>query len=177
MIFYNIPWSSDKNIGKAYNAFIELLPTENDYACFIDGDAVFTTAFFGKQIQEIAEAYPECGLFTAMTNRVGSKYQLAGEWKSNDMQEHRKIGAAICSNYSDTCIDISKQQPFSGVCILIRKSTWRKLGKFKEEGMLGVDTDIHLKAQAEGEKVYLMRGVYLQHWYRGGNANDKKHLE
>lgn len=177
MIYFNIPWSDEKNIGKAYNSFMELLPRDNDYACFIDGDAVFTTPFFGKQINEIAEAYPECGLFTAMTNRVGSAYQLTGNWQSNDMKEHRATGERAQKLHHDVCIDITDRQPFSGVLILIKKSTWLKLGKFKEDGMLGVDTDIHLKAKAAGEKVYLMRGVYLYHWYRGGNRGDTSHLK
>lgn len=178
MIFYNIPWSTEKNIGKAYNAFMELLKNDDDFACFIDADAVFTTYAFGKQIEEITKAYPECGLFTAMTNRVGSEYQVVkGQWNNDDMKVHREIGETRFVSVYDGCEDISNRQPFSGVLILIRKSTWKTLGKFKESGMLGIDTDIHLKAKAKGEKVYLMRGVYLQHWYRGGDAANIKHLK
>jgi GT2 family glycosyltransferase len=64
----------------------------------------------------------------------------------------------------------------SGVMILLKKSMWEKVGGFKEEKMLTVDNDIHIKVRNAQGKVGLMQGIYLQHWYRGGNIKDIKHL-
>ncbi len=181
MIFYSIPWSTEKNIGCYYNAFMEKIG-EGDYACFVDGDACFTTVFFGKQLEAIVKKYPECGLFTAVTNHLGSAWQMAGDWDSNDIAAHRKFGEALQAEKYDAVKDIAKNDRnfvLGGVLIMISKKVWRKLGGFKTEGMLGVDNDIHWKAQAAGEKVYLMTGVYLYHWYRAGkdrNCRLKDHL-
>ena len=50
MIHYIIPWNSEKNIGVSYNSYMNIINDE-DYICFIDGDACFTTHFFGKQFK------------------------------------------------------------------------------------------------------------------------------
>ncbi len=179
MIYYSIPWNSTKNIGLYYNAFMRLLPSKNDYACFVDGDACFTTNHFGKQLEDIIKKYPECGLFTAMTNRLACKWQRVGNWVSNDMADHRRIGEMLLNDHYDQVKDVTDRgvkEPLGGVLILIKQSTWHNMGGFRENGMLGVDNDIHYRAIKAKEKVYLMKGVYMQHWYRGGNIKDKAHL-
>ncbi len=158
---------------------MQMLPDDNDYACFVDGDACFTTNVFGKQLEDIVSRYPECGLFTARTNRIACKYQRAGDWSDNDMSYHRGFGKECAdldySNIKDIS-DVGKKEVMGGVLILIRKAIWNRLGGFHTKGMLGVDNDIHWRAMAHKEKVYLMMGVYMMHWYRGGNIHDKKHL-
>ena len=37
-----------KNIGCAYNKFMEILPSDDDFACFIDHDAMFLQMIFLK---------------------------------------------------------------------------------------------------------------------------------
>ena len=176
MIYYSTPWSSKKNIGEYYNSFMKLLPSKNDFACFVDYDAMFTTNSYGKQIEDIVKEYPECGLFTATTNRLANEYQRAGIWNSDNINTHRKIGNDIQKKYYDVFLDISKAPPLGGVLILIRKNIWEKLGGFNTKGMLGVDNDIHNRAKQHNENVYLMKGIYLYHWYRGGNQQYTKHL-
>lgn len=179
-IYYSIPWDTQKNIGEYYNRFMEMM-TDNDYACFIDGDAIFTTTFFGKQLEDIIDKHPECGLFTATASRIGSKWQRSGDWESDDMKTHREIGKHISEKFYDTVEDVSdktvQDDLMGGVLILIKKSVWDKIGRFKKDGMLGVDNDIYLKAQKAGEKVYLMKGVYLYHYYRGGKQSNNNHLK
>lgn len=173
--FINIPWDSQKNLGKAYNDFMRLLPNEDDYAVFIDGDAQFLTTDFGNRLQYYIDAYPECGLFTARANRIFQSWQRAGDWKSDDIKEHRKYALIM----PKTIVDISDKpdnQVMSGVLIMIKKSVWEKLGGFKD-GLLGVDNDIHWKAKKCGEKVYLIDWIYLYHWYYGNNFNGKRNTE
>ena len=73
-------------------------------------------------------------------------------------------------------MDITNLKPLSGVMILISKKTWKSIGKFTENRMLGIDNDIHKKVRQNGLRVGLMKGIYLYHWYRNGNINNKEHL-
>ncbi len=176
MIYFNIPWDSNKNIAEAYNRFMELLPSDNDYGCFIDGDAMFLHPFFGSQLEYITHKYQECGLFTCSTNRIGCPWQLGGVLGSDDISEHREFASTVYNiHYSDITEIKPTQQLMSGVLILIKKSLWKKIGGFKGDGMLGVDNQLHKDVIDAEEKLYLMNGVYVYHWYRGGTGN-KEHL-
>lgn len=180
MIYYSIPWSRTKNIGGYYNSFMDLLDN-GDWGCFVDGDACFTTTYFGNQLHDITEKYPECGLFTAMTNRVKNKWQvLPGiDHSNNDINYHRRIGSELYEVKYDLIRDVSdvdRITAMSGVLILIKRDLWAELGGFKH-GMLGVDNDMMWKAQDKHKKIYLMEGVYVYHWYRDGNTEDTAHLK
>lgn len=176
-VFHCIPWNSEKCIGKSYNQFMNLIGS-NDWGCFIDGDAVHTSSFFGKRIEEVIEANPDYPLLTCYTNRIGCPYQIAPnvDKNTNDQRYHRDFGENLWNTNNTKVLDITKNSPLSGVLILIKKSVWERVGGFKEVGMLSVDNDIHYKLQKTGLKIGLMKGIYVQHWYRGGNINDKKHL-
>jgi len=176
-VFHSIPWNSEKLIGKSYNQFMNLIGS-NDWGCFLDGDAVHTSSFFGKRIEDVIDVNPQYSLFTCYTNRIGNPYQIAPgvDKNSNDQSYHRNFGEGIWKNFNTSVIDVTNNTPLSGVVILIKKSAWEKVGGFKETGMLGVDNDIHVKFRQGGFKVGLMKGIYVQHWYRGGNVSDKKHL-
>jgi len=176
-VFHFIPWNSNKNIGKSYNEMMSLID-DDDWACFLDGDAVHTTSFFGKRIEDVIESNPEYTLFTSYTNRIGQPYQLAPKinQETNDQRYHREVGDVLWNQNKTKVIDITNNQPLSGVVILIKKSSWVKVGGFKEDKMLGVDNDIHYKFQRQKMKIGLMSGIYVQHWYRGGNKKDISHL-
>jgi GT2 family glycosyltransferase len=161
---------------------MELLPNEEDFACFIDGDACFTTTYFGKQLEDIIVKYPSCGLFSSVASRAGCIWQRAGNPDIDNIRVHREIGLELQTTKYDAIKNVSHVHPMhvlSGHLILISKKVWRKLGGFKEAGILGVDNDIHWKAMAAGEKVYLMEGVYLYHYYRNDSkctTNNTGHL-
>ena len=176
-VFHMIPWNSDKNIGKSYNDSMSLVKSD-DWVCFLDGDAVHTSHFFGKRIEEVIEMNPEYSLFTCVTNRVNCPYQIAPnvDIKTNDQEYHRNFGDRIWETYGNQVMDISNNMELSGVFIAIKKSVWEKVGGFKEERMLTIDNDIHRKVRDSKQKVGLMKGIYVQHWYRGGIQSNKQHL-
>ena len=62
------PYSIDKNLGKAYNEEMALIP-DGDAACFLDGDMMFTIPDYGHVINEYANLYPNAVL-TCWTNRT-----------------------------------------------------------------------------------------------------------
>lgn len=176
-VHHVIPWNSNKVIGKSYNETMELI-NDNDWVCFLDGDAVHTSPFFGSRIELVINENPNYDLFTCYTNRIGCSYQIPPNVDSNtnDQKYHRDFGENLWNTHTTKIKDITNNSPLSGVVILIKKSAWSKVGGFVESGMLGVDNDIHVKFKNFNLKVGLMMGIYVQHWYRGGNINDKKHL-
>lgn len=181
MIYYSIPFSTEKNMGVYYNNFMKLLPSDEDFACFVDGDTIFTTPFYGRTIENVTKENPNISCFTCYTNRVGNTTQIAPavDTESNDLEYHRKFGHMMETVYGTNCFDMTKlkeSQLLSGCMILIKKKLWRKCGGFMERGMLGIDNDLHIKISKMNEKLYLMQGVYIYHWYRGPNRRDTSHL-
>lgn len=177
-VHHYIPWDSNKNIGVSYNKILNLVD-DDDWVCFLDGDAVHTSPYFGKRIEETILNNSEFTLFTCFTNRIGCPYQLAPnvDRNSNDQGYHRNFGDRLWETNKTQIVDITNLQLMSGVLILIQKKSWQKVGGFKETGMLGVDNDIHVKFRKSGLKVGLMKGIYVQHWYRNNNQNNTSHLK
>lgn len=181
MIYYSIPYDTNKNIGKYYNDFMKIIPNDDDYVCFVDGDTIFTTSDYGHLIQSAIEQNPDVGCFTAYTNRIGCDWQIAPhvDTDSNDINYHRKFGSQMSDVFGSTCLDVtnySDKKLMSGFLFIIKKSTWAKIGCFVENGMLGVDNDLHRKLKKCGEKLYLIQGLYLYHWYRWPDPKNKNHL-
>ena len=170
MIHPYIPYCPKKDgqdLGLAYNRFMELVPDE-DWVCFLDHDATWTTRDWYYQIGEIIEKNPNAGLLTVVTNRIGNPHQLIYQLPqdNHDIASHRKVGKNLQSQLRHHLVDVTNGQPISGVVLLLKKSTWRKVGGFKS-GFLSVDNDMHLKVARAGMPVYIMSGVYVYHWYRG----------
>jgi GT2 family glycosyltransferase len=175
MIYFFTVWDSSKDIGAAYNKYMELIK-DDDFAVFVDGDAMFTTTYWGKQIENIIKENPNLEYATCKTNRVNCDWMLAGYWNNNDIIYHREIGEELCKNFNTQIEDVTNNQPLmSGIMILIKKSAWKKIGGFKS-GALGVDNDFHERAKQKNIKLFLMKGVYLLHYYRGGDRKYKYHL-
>jgi len=182
MIYYSIPYSVEKNLGKAYNDFMEILPNENDYACFVDSDTIFTTPNYGHIIDKVINENLEIGCFIAKTNRINCSFQLFNgvDVDTNDISYHREFGKNVQSIYGTYCVDvthISKHELMSGFLMVVKKELWNRIGRFDETmGMLGIDNDFHKKIKNNNEKVYQMKGIYLYHWYRWPDPTNKEHL-
>ena len=182
MIHTYIPYADKEhpmNLGWAYNNFMKLIG-EDDWACFLDHDAMFTTSDWYNQIEDIIKDNPDVGVFGARTNRIASRHQLVGniDVNNHDIEYHRKIGSHIKTKwYSDVFLLDSKKTRdagLSGVVILIQKRTWSKLGGFKPDGFLGVDNDIRYRADDKNVKVGIMNGIYVYHWYRADRPENNK---
>lgn len=179
-----IAYSHEKRLASAYNAIMDRM-NEDDWVCFLDHDALFTTYDWYVQISEIIDKYPDAGLFVAMTNRIGlpiqvpfatlSKQRLKEyggpvytvDGNSHDMIFHRQLGHTILKNHRTDVLDITGRIS-NGVVQVTSKAAWKEAGRFNEQrcGLGGVDTDYHRAMKRIGKKVYLMRGVYVYHWYR-----------
>ncbi len=160
------PRSGGQNLGFAYNELMTRLRDE-DWACFIDHDACFTTYDWYVQLEEITAERTEPCILTALTNRVGSHWQLAPgvDRENHSIDYHRRIGAAVQSAARSSLRDVTHESLMSGVVILLSKQTWIQLRGFAS-GFLGVDNAIHRAARDQGHRVDSMEGVYVYHWYR-----------
>ncbi len=178
MIYTHTPYTPKEhgtNLGYAYNKFMEILPTDDDWGCFVDHDAIFTTSNWYHQLNDIIEKNPDVGAFGARTNRVANTFQLVGniDLMSNDIEYHRKIGTHIQSKYYDDLLCLEKnntnQYGYSGVFILLKKSTWKKIKGFNPHGFTDVDNNFRERLHKNNIKFCIMNGVYLYHWYRYDN--------
>ena len=179
MIYYSVPFNSDKNIGAYYNQFMEILPHDDDWGVFFDSDTMFTTSDFGLLVEGAVERYKDSSAFTCYTNRVDCRWQIAPgiDKRTNDMSYHRDFGLEIKNKYGSDCIQIgTNSQLMSGMFLAVKKSAWEKCGGFVEKGMLGVDNWFHQKLNETGQKFYLIKGLYLYHWYRNNGVEGKSHL-
>lgn len=170
------PKEKEKNIGWVYNNFMKLIG-EDDWACFIDHDAMFTIPNWYSVLETVIEKHHDVGLFTAMTNRIGNVDQIvfsktSTEAKNHDMYFHRKKGKEMFEQHG-TNIKIASG-PISGILILTSKKAWKKCGGFKD-GFLGVDNDYDAKIRAAGFKTGILTGIYMYHWYRA--APNKRELQ
>jgi len=176
--FFGGVYSLNKNIGKSYNQYIEMLPNDNSWACFFDGDACFLTPNYGHQITHIVNKYPETGMFTCITNRVGNLNQcFRGQISADaDIKTHRRLAHQIQLDSYEKVKE--SKSPISGIMMCIKKSTWRNF-PFAGSGILQVDNDISRRLIKAGKKILIMEGVYLFHYYRllEGGRSFKQHLK
>jgi GT2 family glycosyltransferase len=181
MIQYFTPFDINKNIGKAYNESMSLLPNDDDWGCLLDGDTMFLTPNYGKQLYDIVENYKnlnDIGLFTCLTNRTGNPYQrYNGVLSENsDLKNHRDIAYQLQKEFYLNISEIPRT--ISGHLMLIQKKIWKSVGGFKEEGILKIDNDFSKKILLSGKKVFLMKGLYIFHYYRlFEGKRDKTHLK
>jgi GT2 family glycosyltransferase len=174
-IYYFTPYNLDKNLGAAYNEYMKLIPRDRDWACLLDGDTMFLTPDFGTQIHHIVSMYPDTGMFTCMTNRVGIiKQRYQGIMSANgEMGYHKRLANRIQRENYEEVEPIN--QHCSGLMMLIQKKTWKKV-KFTD-GLLGVDFKFCDNLIAAGYDIKLMKGVYLMHYYRFlEGRHNKNHL-
>lgn len=179
-VFYSTPFRTDKNIGKANNDFITLLP-DDAWICITDADAMFLRPDFGKCIEEIINN-TSFDLIGCVTNRLGGLHQLYKNEFSEDFNvlNHYNIANELWE------LNGSKTEPTTGVaglCMIFSKATWKKAGGFRENSIT-CDTEFNKSVVRSSGKVGLATGLYMFHAYRiheAGNGRVKaqqsiKHL-
>lgn len=170
------------DLGKAYTEAMRRFEPD-EWVCFTDHDAMFTTDKWYYQLQHAIERYPGAGLFTAKTNRIGIRSQVhdpvksrtermpsvgsvvwTSKGNSHDMVHHYRVGQLLLDTHGSTGIDISNDIS-NGIMICTQKKIFDKVGSFRP-GFGGQDTDYHRAVVKLGYKVYLLKGLYMYHWYR-----------
>lgn len=178
-IIYSNPYSTEKNIGKALNEFCELVP-ENAWICLQDGDIMYLTPDWGRQIAEVIERHGnDFDLFGCVTNRLGRTIQRAPEvdYNNHDIKYHYEIAVKLRdANYCEVK-DITSTRYIAGMFMLFRKSLWNRI-KFQENTPFFDDHFSHSVIQ-QGGRLGLMTGLYIYHLYRIWSdtpSKDRTHL-
>lgn len=162
MIYAMMPFANDMNLGRAYNEAMALMG-EEDWACFLDHDAIWTTREWYRQLEEAAAFRPDAGMFTAVQSRGWQAWQVGPNPDSHDMARHRAIGKGRLK--TRTLLDVTVNSGIAGVVMLISKRSWRLAGGFVN-GMMCVDHAMHFKLASLGRRVYVIEGLYVYHWRR-----------
>lgn len=181
MIYTFIPYDPEKNLGSSYNRCMDMLPNDDDWAVFIDHDAMFTTNFWYHQISEVVKSHPNAGLITCVTNRIYNpkqiifnRYELKGEsatdlLNNHDIEFHRQLGHSLYELNGSSVEALNSDLLISGVVMVVKKKTWNSI-KFCD-GFLRVDNNFHQECSNRNLEVLLMTGLYVYHWYRADREN------
>jgi hypothetical protein len=173
MIHFLTPFRTDKNLGKAYNDAVSLIP-DSDHVCITDYDVCFLSPRSIPIIYEYVEKYPN-DVLTCWASRghVLSAQTLNHEGAS--LQELANAARVLEKRYDEGSVrEITKH--LSGFCLVFPKSLWKEV-PFKEGiGCLGVDTQFLKDLKSKGKKVYLMQRVFALHAYRLDDIRNKSHL-
>jgi len=174
VILTAVPYADDMNLGQAYNETFDLVGPD-DWVALLDHDLFFTTPVWHRQLREAAAAEPE-GCFTAITNRMANRWQVAPEAAGavvraangsisrrgeDSVAHHRRVGTERLK--TRTLLDVTETQGWGGVLMLISKRAWLDAGGFVD-GLLCVDHVFHYALRAAGRKVWLIEGLYVFHW-------------
>jgi len=165
MIYYRSPFREDKNLGKALNDEINLIP-KGSWICMTDYDTCFLTPHFNRRMEHHIKLRPDTGIFTCYTNRVQRLEQcVTGRCDNNsDIRYWKAIANSILKHKGKV-----KEIPMeiSGVCMMFNKSLWKSVGGFKEGiGCLGVDNEFCWSALKLNKKILLMEDIFIFHYYR-----------
>ena len=177
MIFYCTPFSIEKNLGKAYNEYVKRLTHHpDDWVFFKDGDLLFPDPFWGSQIQDIVNKYPNTGIFTCRVNRVGNLLQCHNFVRNSDPNviNHFWISQELKQK---RYWDVSQiNHIISGHLMGFSRKTWDEVGGFSENPneILKVDNRFSKKILNAGKKILIMEGIYAFHYYRLHQPNPRK---
>ena len=169
-------WDSGKNFGGYLNRVCGLVPNPDDLIVITDGDVMFLTPDWGKQIEDITEANHDIDVFGCKMNRCNVLSQKE-EWlfNSTDIQDHIENAKHRKSEYYT--IVGTTNGPIAAACMWFRRSVWDQI-KFKEDS-IRFDIEFCFDAKNNGLKLGIASGLYVFHMYRYGSkdpANDYKHL-
>ncbi len=176
-IHYLQPFRSDKNLGRAYNDAMKLIPDE-DHACLRDIDTLFLTPNTPNIIEQYVKSYPNA-LLISYTNRVSAINQTQlfnNEVSENtDILHHQNIAYQLEEMYRSSASIINKD--ISGFLMVLPKHVWLRY-PFPETGKcIGIDTHYGRLLRRNGVHIYRMNSVYVFHTYRLRNGvKDKTHL-
>lgn len=161
------PYSVERNLGKAYNDEMALIP-DGDAACFIDGDCCFCTSDFGTILHDYANA----NKYAVLTSRINRIHPLAkGQYYPGF--DDIKACIAEANRIKDIRTVTNIVGSVSGTLLVVPKSIWNQ-HKFTEvnayrpgePNLLGCDNHFTNLVRANGISVLRMDGLLIYHQYR-----------
>jgi len=167
MIYHFNSIFTGKNIGEYYNKCCSIVP-DKAWICLWDAD-VMTFHTFGDinaLLERAIAENPHCELFSCVANRIGTHKQRvhANQCTNPSMRYHRVKAEEYYNRFGSM---VRKDSPtVSGLMMLFNKETWEQVGKFPEDGMIGIDTRFSKAISQQGYEVGILQGLYVMHYYR-----------
>ena len=161
MIDVRIPYSTERNLGDAYNRAIQ--SSESNWVLLLDHDVFLALSprWYEICIHTISKHNP--ALASCWTCKTGSAlpwiaYQDSPD--STDIQDHVQTAQRIYNQYQMSVTEIEK---VTGFFMLINKSVWKSVGGFPAKGISQEDWDYSKKLTDAGHKIFRMDGMYVYH--------------
>jgi GT2 family glycosyltransferase len=181
MIYTFVPYSTEKNFGKAINDCCQIVPNQEDWICIRDGDAMNLTPDWGMIIQEAIDNHGnEFDLFGCWTNRLNldnGRHQITttSTYHEKDVLAHHYFAKSI----NKLGIGITQVPSIAGFFMLFKKKTWIQAGGFIENSVQ-FDTDFCRRVKFNGGKIGLINRLYMFHlyriWAKGDAGSETDHL-
>lgn len=178
MLWFFTPYSYDKKLFEAYDAYMQLIASPDDWVCIMDGDMAFLMSDFGGQIQEYIDKYPRAGMFISYASRSPYGYQIApGVDASSDSIKY--IYENTLRLREQNGLNVIEQKKHACAPILvIKKATWNKYRQQISDqascsNIQAVDTAISVILTRNNEKILLMEGLQVYHYYRQYSFSEK----
>lgn len=167
------PYALDKNLGKAYNEAMDLIP-EGDTACITDYDVLFLTPDGPAIVAEYARLFPDA-MLVCYTNRIHpTSKQLADNPNNDRVKNHIQV-AEQQKRFLYQVTELKEN--VSGFLMALPKKIWQDHPFDQTGGCLGVDTLYWKRLVKAKVKILRMDGLYVWHTYRlATNIHDKSHL-
>lgn len=177
MIYYFTPYTKG-NLGQAYNHYCELVPNDDDWITFIDGDVMQLHMNWGDIWSTILNQNENAGIITCLTNRAwlyNHDQVVYSMYNETNIISHRLF--AIKQFHDKQYFVRQMTNKFlSGFFFSFKKKTWKTVGGFVN-GILDVDTNFYHKVVATGKPCLVSEGFYVLHYYRLIEGwNNKSHL-
>lgn len=172
MIHFLSPFRLDKDLGRAYNEAIGLLPLHH-HVCIMDYDAMLLHHEQVQRLYDYVKLYPN-DLLTCYPSRSHEKcrQKCPVELNSNDMRNHITIAKQRLQRGTQV-------REINGVISGFMMLFPVNIGvTFKQGiGCLGVDNDFSQRVLDAGKRILLMESIYIWHTYRlDKSKTDTSHL-
>jgi len=178
MIYFFTPYSFNKKLFEAYDAYMKLIPNAEDWGCIMDGDMAFLMSDFGHQIQEYIDKYPNTGMFVSYASRSPYGHQMETNVDCENDSIRYIYENTLRLREANNLKVIEQTKRVAGPILIIKKSTWLKYrdqiaAKSENANIQAIDTAISDTLQRNGEKVLLMAGLQVYHYFRHNNFSEK----
>lgn len=172
MIHFLSPFRLDKDLGRAYNEAVGLLPLHH-HVCIMDYDAMLLHYEQVQRMHDYVKLYPK-DLLTCYPSRSHEqcRQRYPVELDSSDIRMHMTIAKQRLERGTQVR---QINGVISGFLMLFPVS----IGITFTQGIgcLGVDNDFSQRVLDSGRKILLMESIYIWHSYRlGTNKKDTSHL-
>lgn len=166
------PWRTDKNLGLANNEEIAKYH-DDDWIVLTDGDSCWVLPDWGTKIEQVIQDYGDkFDLIGCVVNRLGGLHQCYNNKFDTDVNGYKEWEKANdCWRKYGTLVE--ETTGVAGVCMIFKKSTWKKVGGFKEK-TITADTEFCKSVRKSGGKIGLAKGLYRMHLYRIWEKEHKK---